>query len=106
MAQEIDAGDRVVVGVNRYNLAEEEPYQPLRVDPTIEAAQARRLEKLRAERDNPAVEQALSRLRQAAAGTGNVLYPLKEALRLRASVGEVCHSLREVWGRYQPVERF
>ena len=59
-----------------------------------------------AERDNAAVEQALSRLRQAAAGTGNVLYPLREALRLRATVGEVCHSLREVWGRYQPVERF
>jgi methylmalonyl-CoA mutase N-terminal domain/subunit len=106
VAQEIDAGDRVVVGVNRYNLATEEPYQPLRVDPTIEAAQARRLEKLRAERDNPAVEQALSRLRQAAAGNANVLYPLREALRLRATVGEVCHSLREVWGRYQPVERF
>src|SRR5207244_3680978 len=58
------------------------------------------------DRDAPAVEQALSRLRQAAAGTANVLYPLREALRLRASVGEVCHSLREVWGRYQPVERF
>ena len=106
VAQEIDAGDRVVVGVNRYRLAEEEPYQPLRVDPAIEAAQVQRLAKLRAERDAPAVEQALSRLRQAAAGTPNVLYPLREALRLRASVGEVCHSLREVWGRYQPVERF
>jgi methylmalonyl-CoA mutase, N-terminal domain len=106
VTQEIDAGDRVVVGVNRYRLAEEEPYQPLRVDPAIEDAQVQRLATLRAERDNSAVEQALSRLRQAAAGTGNVLYPLKEALRLRASVGEVCHSLREVWGRYQPVERF
>ena len=106
VAQEIDAGDRVVVGVNRYRLAEEEPYQPLRVNPAIEAAQVQRLAKLRAERDAPAVEQALSRLRQAAAGTPNVLYPLREALRLRASVGEVCHSLREVWGRYQPVERF
>jgi len=106
VAQEIDAGDRVVVGVNRYALAQEEPYEPLRVDPAIEAAQAERLAKLRAERDNPAVEQALSRLRQAAAGTANVLYPLKDALRLRATIGEVCQSLREVWGRYQPVERF
>src|SRR5438552_1616045 len=73
VAQEIDAGDRVVVGVNRYRLAEEEPYQPLRVDPAIEAAQVQRLAKLRAERDNPAVGQALSRLRQAAAGTGHAL---------------------------------
>ncbi|OLB73916.1 MAG: methylmalonyl-CoA mutase [Actinobacteria bacterium 13_2_20CM_2_71_6] len=106
VAQEIDAGDRVVVGVNRYALDEEEPYQPLRVDPAIEAAQAGRLAKLRAERDNPAVLRALSSLREEAAGTSNVLYPLREALSLRATVGEVCHALREVWGRYQPVERF
>src|SRR5205807_6023548 len=81
VAQEIDAGDRVVVGVNRYRLAEEEPYQPLRVDPAIEAAQVQRLAKLRAERDAPAVEQALSRLRQAAAGTSNVRDPLGEVVR-------------------------
>jgi methylmalonyl-CoA mutase N-terminal domain/subunit len=106
VAQEIDSGDRVVVGVNRFTLDEEEPYQPLRVDPTIEEAQAARLATLRAERDNPAVARALSSLRQAAAGTANVLYPLREALRLRATVGEVCHALRDEWGRYQPVERF
>jgi methylmalonyl-CoA mutase N-terminal domain/subunit len=106
VSQEIDAGERVVVGVNRYALAEEEPYQPLRVDPAIEADQVARLARLRQERDNPAVREALSSLRQAAAGTDNVLYPLKEALRLRATVGEVCGALREVWGRYQPVDRF
>ncbi|OLE30326.1 MAG: methylmalonyl-CoA mutase [Actinobacteria bacterium 13_1_20CM_3_71_11] len=106
VAQEIDSGSRVVVGVNRFALDEEEPYQPLRVDPTIEEAQARRLAALRAERDNPAVVRALSSLQQAAAGTANVLYPLKDALRLRATVGEVCDALRKEWGRYQPVERF
>jgi methylmalonyl-CoA mutase N-terminal domain/subunit len=106
VAQEIDSGDRVVVGVNRFTLDEEEPYQPLRVDPAIEAAQVARLSRLRAERDGGAVAEALSRLRDAAAGTANVLYPLREALRQRATVGEVCHTLREVWGRYQPVERF
>jgi methylmalonyl-CoA mutase N-terminal domain/subunit len=106
VAQEIDSGGRVVVGVNRFALDEEEPYQPLRVDPTIEEAQARRLATLRAERDNLAVARALSSLRQAAAGTANVLYPLKDALRLRATVGEVCDALRAEWGRYQPVERF
>ncbi len=95
-----------MVGVNRYALAEEEPYQPLRVDPAIEAAQAARLAALRADRDGAEVEAALSRLREAAAGTANVLYPLREALRVRATVGEVCHALRDVWGRYQPVERF
>jgi len=106
IAQEIDSGERVVVGVNRFVLDEEEPYQPLRVDPAIEAEQVGRLGQLRASRDSGAVEAALSRLREAAAGTDNVLYPLKEALRLRATVGETCHALRDVWGRYQPAERF
>jgi methylmalonyl-CoA mutase N-terminal domain/subunit len=106
IAQEIDSGERVVVGVNRFVLDEEEPYQPLRVDPAIETEQAARLRELRASRDNAAVEAALSRLREAAAGTDNVLYPLREALRLRATVGETCHALRDVWGRYQPAERF
>src|SRR5881227_2049026 len=86
VAQEIDAGDRVVVGVNRFTLDEEEPYEPLRVDPAIEEAQAGRLAALRAERDNPAVTRALSSLQQAAAGRANVLYPLRDALRLRATV--------------------
>jgi methylmalonyl-CoA mutase, N-terminal domain len=106
IAQEIDSGERVVVGVNRFVLDEEEPYQPLRVDPAIEAEQAARLTRLRAERDQAAVDATLSRLREAAAGTDNVLYPLKEALKLRATVGETCHALRDVWGRYQPAERF
>jgi methylmalonyl-CoA mutase, N-terminal domain len=106
IAQEIDSGERVVVGVNRFVLDEEEPYHPLRVDPAIEQEQAARLRDLRASRDDAAVQATLSRLREAAAGTDNVLYPLKEALRLRATVGETCHALRDVWGRYQPAERF
>jgi methylmalonyl-CoA mutase N-terminal domain/subunit len=95
-----------VVGVNRFTVDEEEPYQPLRVDPAIEEGQARRLARLRAERDNRAVTEKLGRLRDAAGGRDNVLYPLRDALRERATVGEVCHALRDVWGRYQPVERF
>ena len=95
-----------MVGVNRFTLDEEEPYEPLRVDPAIEAAQAARLAKLRAERDAAAVEAALAELRRAAAGTDNVLYPMREALRARATVGEVCDALREVWGTYRPAERF
>src|SRR5215469_2888936 len=106
VAQQVDDGTRTVVGVNKYTVAEEEPYAPLRVDPAIEAEQVARLGQLRASRDSGAVEAALSRLREAAAGTDSVLYPLKEALRLRATVGETCHALRDVWGRYQPAERF
>jgi methylmalonyl-CoA mutase N-terminal domain/subunit len=106
VAREIDNGERVVVGVNRFAVDEEEAYEPLRVDPAIEAAQGARLATLRAERDSPAVEAALADLGKAAAGTDNVLPFLREALRLRATVGEVCHTLRGVWGVYHPVEHF
>ena len=68
-AQQIDAGERVVVGLNRFQIDTEEPYEPLRVDPTIEATQAERLAKLRAERDADAVDRALAELRAAAEGT-------------------------------------
>jgi methylmalonyl-CoA mutase N-terminal domain/subunit len=106
IAQQIDAGERTVVGVNRFTVAEEEPYEPLRVDPAIEAEQAARLAALRAERDNEAVAKHLAALREAAAGTDNVLVPMKEALRARATVGEVCNALREVWGVYVPADTF
>jgi methylmalonyl-CoA mutase N-terminal domain/subunit len=102
VAQEIDAGERVVVGVNRYGLAEEEPYEPLRVDPAIEADQAARLAKLRSSRDASAVSSALAAVRAAAEGSDNVLPPMREALRARATAGEVCDTLREVWGLYRP----
>ncbi|MEU2995197.1 methylmalonyl-CoA mutase family protein, partial [Streptomyces griseoincarnatus] len=106
IAQETDSGERVVVGVNRFQLDEEEPYEPLRVDPAIEAQQAERLAKLRAERDQEAVDTALAALRKAAEGEDNVLYPMKDALRARATVGEVCNALREVWGTYVPSDAF
>ena len=106
VAREIDAGERVVVGVNRFTVAEEEPYEPLRVDPAIGAEQAERLARLRAERDQLAVERALVDLQAAARGTANCLPPMREALRARATVGEVCDALREIWGQYVPTEVF
>jgi methylmalonyl-CoA mutase N-terminal domain/subunit len=106
ISQEIDGGQRVVVGVNRFALDVEEDYEPLRVDPAIEAGQAARLAALRASRDSAAVTAALAVLRDTAEGTGNVLVPMREALRARATVGEVCHTLRAVWGVHRPVERF
>ena len=105
-AQEIDAGERVVVGVNRFTVDEEEPYEPLRVDPTIEAEQRARLARVRAERDQVAVDSALERIRVAAAGTDNLLYPMRDALRARATVGEVSDALRDVWGVYTPTDAF
>ncbi|MET9128405.1 acyl-CoA mutase large subunit family protein [Streptomyces antibioticus] len=106
IAQETDSGERVVVGVNRFRLDEEEPYEPLRVDPEIETRQTERLARLRAERDRGAVDSTLDALRKAAEGRDNVLYPMKEALRARATVGEVCGALRGVWGSYEPSDVF
>jgi methylmalonyl-CoA mutase N-terminal domain/subunit len=91
-----------VVGVNRFQLDEEEPYEPLQVDPAIEKTQAAKLAALRASRDHASVDAALNDVQAAARGTGNVLYPLKEALRQRATVGEACNALRDVWGSYEP----
>ncbi|MEV7928103.1 methylmalonyl-CoA mutase family protein [Kitasatospora sp. NPDC088264] len=106
LQQETDSGERTVVGVNRFRLDAEEPYRPLRVDPAVERQQVERLSRLRAGRDRVAVARALDGLRRTAEGAGNVLYPMKEALAARATVGEVCDALREVWGVYAPVERF
>jgi methylmalonyl-CoA mutase N-terminal domain/subunit len=107
IAQEIDSGSRVVVGLNRFVLDEEDEYEPLRPNPAIEAEQRERLATLRASRDSAEVDKALAALRSAAAGTTeNVLYPMKDALRARATVGEVCDALREIWGTYRPPDTF
>jgi methylmalonyl-CoA mutase N-terminal domain/subunit len=106
VAQQVESGERTVVGVNRFTVDEEEPYEPLRVDPAIGVEQAERLAKLRADRDGASVAAALARLQEAARGTENVLYPMKDALAARATVGEVCDALREVWGTYVPTDTF
>jgi len=106
IARQIDAGERVVVGVNRFAVAEEEPYQPLRVDPAIERDQAERLAVLRERRDRAEVARRVDDLRRAAGGPENLLYPLREALRARATVGEVCDALRDVWGVYKPPDAY
>jgi methylmalonyl-CoA mutase N-terminal domain/subunit len=104
IAREIDSGERKVVGVNAYVSASEEPYVPLRVDPAIEQEQAARLAELRDRRDNAEVRRRLDEVRRVAAGEQNLLYPLREALRALATVGEVSDALRDVWGVYQPSE--
>jgi methylmalonyl-CoA mutase N-terminal domain/subunit len=112
-AREIEAGERVVVGVNRYRLNTEEPYEPLRPNPELEREQAQRLDRLRAERSSTEVDGALDELRRVASAPAgrpgpehNVLYPMRRALAAHATVGEVCHALREVWGAYVPNDAF
>jgi methylmalonyl-CoA mutase, N-terminal domain len=106
VARQIESGERVVVGVNKFTVDEQRSYEPLRVDPAIEAQQAERLATLRASRDARAVTRALDDVRRSASGTDNMLYPLRAALLARATVGEVCDALREVWGVYQPADAY
>jgi methylmalonyl-CoA mutase N-terminal domain/subunit len=103
----VDSGERKVVGVNAFVTEQDEPYEPLRVDPAIEQEQAGRLASLRGRRDGAEVARRLDDIKRVAAapaGEQNLLYPLREALRSLATVGEVCDALREVWGVYQPPE--
>jgi len=100
--QEVEAGTRVVVGVNRFQ--DEGKPQPLhlyRTDPEAENAQVRGLEALRHERDSRSVSAALARLRDAALGEENLLPPILQAVKAYATVGEICGVLREVFGEYK-----
>ena len=106
VALEIDSGERTVVGVNKFTVDDKETYDPLRVNPAIEAEQGERLMTLRATRDNGAVERYLEAVREAARGTDNLLYPMRDALRAKATVGEVSNALRDVWGQYVPRDAF
>ena len=106
IALEIDSGERTVVGVNKFTTDEHEHYTPLRVNPAIEEEQAARLPTLRAKRDNDEVQTLLESVREAARGTDNLLYPMKDALRAHATVGEVSDALRDVWGQYVPRDSF
>jgi methylmalonyl-CoA mutase, N-terminal domain len=98
--QQVETGDRVIVGVNRYAEAEAEQIELLHIDPQAERRQLERTARVRAERDADAVESALARVREAARGTENLLPPLREALGSYCTVGELCEVMREEFGMY------
>ena len=100
--QGVESGERVVVGVNKFVNETEEPVELHELDPTLYDRQVERLKKVRAERDQAAVDAALKSLEEAARGTDNLLVPMREALAARASLGEVSDALREVFGEYEP----
>ena len=98
----IDDDERVIVGVNKFTIDDEPEPQVFPIDPVLEQGQRDQLAELRATRDNDEVTARLDEVRAAARGTQNLLYPMKEALRARATLGEVSDALREVFGVYQP----
>jgi methylmalonyl-CoA mutase N-terminal domain/subunit len=97
---EIEAGERVVVGVNRFAEHEAERVQLLEVDPESERRQLERTAQVRAERNTNAVGAALAEIRRTAESDANLLPPMREALRVRCTVGEICGLLRDLWGTY------
>jgi methylmalonyl-CoA mutase, N-terminal domain len=99
-SQEVEAGERVIVGVNRYEEKEPESIELHRIDPEAERRQLERTARVRSERDAGQAEASLARVREAARGTGNLLPPLRESLRARCTVGEICNVLREEFGMY------
>jgi methylmalonyl-CoA mutase N-terminal domain/subunit len=101
LQQEIDAGERVVVGVNRYAAKNEVAIPTLRIDPELETKQLGRLQAARAKRDGAAVEAALAALREDAAHEQrNLMEPLLACARAHASEGEIIESLQQVFGDY------
>ncbi len=103
--QEVDSGERIVVGVNEYRLADEEGLELHRADPAIERKQAERLQRTRGRRDSAAIEASLTALKEAAASDRNLMPCFVDAARARASEGEMVAALQEVFGSYteQPV---
>jgi methylmalonyl-CoA mutase N-terminal domain/subunit len=98
---EVEAGHRIIVGMNKFQVKEAAPKGLLKVDPMVGELQKQKLDNLRKERDNSKVESSLEALRQAAQGEDNLMPFILEAVRSYATLGEVCGVLREVFGEYQ-----
>jgi methylmalonyl-CoA mutase, N-terminal domain len=104
---EVEAKQRVIVGVNRYTAEEDTSVELLRIDPALEQKQIDRVQALRSRRDSAAVESALTALKQAAARDGVNLMPLiVDASRAYVTMGEMCDGLREVWGVWRETPVF
>jgi methylmalonyl-CoA mutase N-terminal domain/subunit len=98
--QQVESGERVIVGVNQFQEDEEEPIELYRLDPQAERRQLERTARVRAERNAEEAAAVLARVRDAARGTENILPLLREALRARCTIGEICNELRDEWGMY------
>ncbi|OTA41648.1 MAG: methylmalonyl-CoA mutase, partial [Symbiobacterium thermophilum] len=102
--RQVEGGERVIVGVNRFQVEEPPPVNLLRVDPAVQEAQRRKLAAVKARRDQAAVDRALAALRAAARGTDNLMPPILEAVKAYATLQEICDVLRDVFGEYHPTE--
>ena len=99
--KEIEKGERIVVGMNKFQIEESAPKGLLKVDPAVGEMQKQKLETLRSERDNQKVEETLKVLKDAAKGEENLMPYILDAVRVYGTLGEICGILREVFGEYQ-----
>jgi methylmalonyl-CoA mutase N-terminal domain/subunit len=104
---EVERGERIVVGVNRYALEDEGPVEILKIDPALEQKQIDRVQALRARRDSATVERELARLKETAARDDVNLMPvIVDAARAYVTMGEMCDAWREVWGVWRETPVF
>ncbi|TMA53180.1 MAG: methylmalonyl-CoA mutase, partial [Deltaproteobacteria bacterium] len=99
--QQIDRGEKIVVGVNRYQVPEEHPVELLRVPLEVEQRQAERVRRVKRERNGAQAREALARVRAAAESGENVMPPIVTAVRALCTVGEIADVYREVFGVYR-----
>jgi methylmalonyl-CoA mutase N-terminal domain/subunit len=100
--KEIEAGERVIVGVNKFQQKEPLPGGLLKVDPKVREVQVQRLAELKSSRDGRKVKTALGGLSRMAEGEGNLMGPILDCVRSYATLGEICDTLRGVFGEYEP----
>jgi methylmalonyl-CoA mutase, N-terminal domain len=103
---EVEAKQRIIVGVNRYQQQEDTELELLRIDPALETKQIERVTALRARRDSAKVEETLAALRRGAEGAENLMPLIVEASRAYVTMGEMCDTLREVWGVWRETPVF
>ncbi len=101
----VERREKIIVGVNEY-VMDEKPLPILYIDETVAGQQTARVAALKARRDGAAVARALEGLKQAARGSDNLMYPILDAARAYATLGEMCDALREVWGEYEEPASF
>jgi methylmalonyl-CoA mutase N-terminal domain/subunit len=99
--KEIETGDRVIVGVNRFQAKEPPPQGLLKVDPRVREVQIKRLAELKASRSSQGVKASLEELKKVARGEGNLMVPILSCVRAYCTLGEVCDALRSVFGEYE-----
>jgi len=100
-AREVERGERVIVGVNRFDEGEEAEVELHHLDPAIERSQVDRTARVRAERDAARAQTALERVRESARGEANLLYPMRDALAAFCTIGEICDALRAEFGTFE-----